>query len=550
MRTLIRTSLVSTLAAASLFAQKAEFADVHVSPKTPGQQFARGYGLRNGRFEMDNASMVDMIRMAYGMDSDRITGGPSWVELDRFDVVAKIPDGTDRETQMAMMKALLADRFKLVVHEDKAPMPGYALRAGKKPSMKPGDGSGDTGCRIQERQATNGPGGGGMLMTSINGQVTRIALGPGATIDYICRNMTMESFVEGMRTMIGNGIGSKAILNETELEGKWDFNLHFSLGFGGGMNGQDRITFQDAVDRQLGLKLADITVPTPVIVIDSVERKPTPNPPGTAEALPPLKSTAVFDVATIRPSDSGAFGGSSNWNRNRYTAQNVFLGNLVVQAFRTGNIPLLNRDTLVGLPGFADNVRYDISATTSSPDGVQDLAPMLRALLEDRFKMKWHNEERQMDAYTLVAVKPKMKKADPASRSHCIRGNGPAGSPPGTQTMTCQNITMDDFVDQLTGAGPGLNWPVKNSTALDGSWDFTLTYGRGPMPAMAAGAPPPPPPGGGEGRGGAAGEASDPGGTLTIFEAVEKQLGLKLEMQKRSEPVVVIDHLEQTPTEN
>jgi len=44
--------------------------------------------------------------------------------------------------------------------------------------------------------------------------------------------------------------------------------------------------------------------------------------------------------------------------------------------------------------------------------------------------------------------------------------------------------------------------------------------------------------------------APDPSGVLTIFEAVEKQLGLKLEKQKRTMPVIVIDHIEQKPTEN
>jgi len=45
-------------------------------------------------------------------------------------------------------------------------------------------------------------------------------------------------------------------------------------------------------------------------------------------------------------------------------------------------------------------------------------------------------------------------------------------------------------------------------------------------------------------------EASEPSGGFTIFEAVEKQLGLKLEMQKRPMPVIVIDHIEQKPTDN
>jgi uncharacterized protein (TIGR03435 family) len=44
--------------------------------------------------------------------------------------------------------------------------------------------------------------------------------------------------------------------------------------------------------------------------------------------------------------------------------------------------------------------------------------------------------------------------------------------------------------------------------------------------------------------------ASDPSGAYTVLEAVEKQLGLKLAMQKRPMPVIVIDHLEQKPTDN
>jgi uncharacterized protein (TIGR03435 family) len=169
-----------------------------------------------------------------------------------------------------------------------------------------------------------------------------------------------------------------------------------------------------------------------------------------------------------------------------------------------------------------------------------DLAPMIRSLLEERFKMKWHNEERPVNVYALVVAKTKMKKADPASRSHCVRANGPAGSPPGTQTMTCQNIAMDDFANYLMGAGPGITLPLKNSIGLEGNWDFTLTYGRGPAPVMAAPVTC------------RATERLLPSlkHRIQVFEAIEKQLGLKLEMQKRPEQVVVIDHLEEKPTEN
>jgi uncharacterized protein (TIGR03435 family) len=542
-----RTLLIAVVAAASLFAQqKFEAADVQVSPKMPGMPpFGRTQRQPNGRYEIQGTSIVDLIRMGYGVDPGRIIGGPPWVEMDRFDIVAKTPENADPTGTSEMVKALLADRFKLVAHEDKQPMPGYALTAGKKPSMKPGDDSGDTGCRVQQNDAapqTGGP----MLMMSMNGQTTRIALGPGGVIEYTCRNMTMDSFVQGLRTMVGSGVGSKTVLNQTDLAGKWDFNLRFSISMMGG-NNPDRIAFKDAVEKQLGLKLTEIPVPTQVVVIDSVERKPTPNPPGTAEALPAApKNPTAFDAASIRPSDAAQPGGMTNWTRNRFTAHNVGLGSLVMQAFRSANNMMFSSDSVVGLNLVDSTSRYDVSATSSAMEGgAAEIAPMIRSLLEERFKMKWHEEKRPVNAYTLIAVKPKMKKADPASRSHCIRANGGPGSPPGTQTMTCQNIAMDDFVDQLMGVGQGLNWPVRNSTELEGGWDFTLIYGRGPAPMMAAAAP-----GGGEGRGGAVAEASDPSGSLTIFEAIEKELGLKLQMEKRPESVVVIDHIEEKPTEN
>jgi uncharacterized protein (TIGR03435 family) len=90
---------------------------------------------------------------------------------------------------------------------------------------------------------------------------------------------------------------------------------------------------------------------------------------------------------------------------------------------------------------------------------------------------------------------------------------------------------------------------VTDATGLDGTWDLTLTFsmfGGMPVgvPGAATGAV-----GGGPGAFGGAPSASDPSGIVTIFQAIEK-LGLKLERQKRPMPVIVIDRLERTPTEN
>ena len=84
-----------------------------------------------------------------------------------------------------------------------------------------------------------------------------------------------------------------------------------------------------------------------------------------------------------------------------------------------------------------------------------------------------------------------------------------------------------------------------NSTGLEGAWDFTLNF----SPAGRVN--------GGGGRGGdsaqpTAGDspAADPSGALSLFDAISKQLGLKLDRQKRPMPVLVIDHAEQKPTDN
>jgi uncharacterized protein (TIGR03435 family) len=105
---------------------------------------------------------------------------------------------------------------------------------------------------------------------------------------------------------------------------------------------------------------------------------------------------------------------------------------------------------------------------------------------------------------------------------------------------------MAQFAERLQGLVPDLQWPVADATGLDGSYDLSIVF---QMRAMRVGGPPPPPPPG-AGGGNAMPNASEPVPGQTLFEAVEKQLGLKLEKQKRSLPVIVIDHIESKPTEN
>src|SRR5439155_16514175 len=114
-----------------------ESADVHtVAVGRFGTNMSGGV-LRAGRYEVRSATMIDLIRLAYGVDDERIVGGPSWLESDRFDVIAKAPAGASADTAKTMLRALLADRFGLVVRQDTKPVPAFVLSTGQdSPKMK------------------------------------------------------------------------------------------------------------------------------------------------------------------------------------------------------------------------------------------------------------------------------------------------------------------------------------------------------------------------------------------------------------------------------
>src|SRR5215471_13877685 len=93
-----------------------EAADVHPSPRSDNNfnLFMRGPQTRAGRYEIRTGTMVDLIATAYGVEQEKVFGGPNWLELDRYDITAKLPPGTPRDAQKAMLRDLLAERFHLV----------------------------------------------------------------------------------------------------------------------------------------------------------------------------------------------------------------------------------------------------------------------------------------------------------------------------------------------------------------------------------------------------------------------------------------------------
>jgi uncharacterized protein (TIGR03435 family) len=523
-----------------------DIADVHTSAHSTFP-FMDGGTLRGDRYVVRNATMVDLIAAAYDVDGDKVLSGPSWLDTDRYDVIAKAAPKTPPETVRLMLQTLLADRFELVLHTDSKPMPVFVLSVGKagKPKLKEADPAGATGCQPPPNQPQPTPG----------------------TIFYIsmsCKNMSMEVFAQQIHQMAG-GYLANPVVDQTELKGSWDFDFKWSPKGLLAQSGADGISIFDAMDKQLGLKLEAQKVAMPVYMVDSVNEKPTANPPEVVTKLPP-PPPAEFEVAIIKPSAPDEVPTGGGISGNQINIQLITVKQLISIAW---DLNPNDSDSLVGAPKWLDSDKYDIIAKVSSdapvntggrgpgnglPADIDDLRKMLRALLEDRFKLKTHMEDRPVSAYTLTAANPKMKQADPINRTGCKEGPGPDGKDPRItnpilgRLLTCQNITMAQFAEKLQSLAPGYIYtPVLDQTGLDGAYDFTLSFS-----GAGAGLGP-----GGGGRGGdastaAAGSAMapDPSGAISLFDAINKQLGLKLQKEKRPVPVLVIDHIEEKPTDN
>jgi uncharacterized protein (TIGR03435 family) len=497
-----------------------EVADVHVSPPRPdGRRVGQMDGVTGnwrapwtdaavgGRYEVRNATMMELIATAYDIETDAVFGGPDWMtsDRDRFDVIAKPPEGKpSRASIKSMLQSLLADRFDLVVRNDTRPLSAWVLSKGAGPlKMKTASGSEESACRIVDDNE-------------------RVA----------CRHVTIDAFVaairEGMLTTL-------PVVNATGIEGSWDFDLKYTVtrGYFGVTTDNPIIS---VVDKQLGLKLELQKIPQRVLIVERVNRAPTANVADLEKRLPP--PPVEFEVASIRPCEFVNPLSARGETGARFSASGlVTTGCLSLQ--RHIAMAWDRPGRLEGAPGWLNSRYFNIVAKSSIPvldANDKKYQAMMRNLLIDRFKLAYHFEERAVDAYELVAEKPKLKKPDPSGRTGCKLNDG-AGFVVGIpNTVACQNVTLAQFAEELGNVGdvytrPGARRPVADATGIEGTWDLTVTYWQVPGPRANV-------------------DGAERTGSPTIFEALDKQLGLKLKETRRPRPFLVIDHIEENPTEN
>jgi uncharacterized protein (TIGR03435 family) len=224
-----------------------------------------------GRLDYTNVSLRDIIRAAFKVRNDQISG-PDWLSSERYIVAAKFPPGATKADVPAMLQTLLADRFKLAFHKDSKVVSIYALVQAK------------GGAKLQPADT---PGG------------MRMMMGPKGR--HLTGKVTLAQLADALSNM-----EDRPVLDMTELKGAFDIDLEFTSengpegmrqgmpgpgpgpGQGPGQGGPagegrphdenaDAPSLFTALQEKLGLKLEPRKAPIDLYVIDHAEKVPTEN---------------------------------------------------------------------------------------------------------------------------------------------------------------------------------------------------------------------------------------------------------------------------------
>jgi len=267
----------------------------------------------------------------------------------------------------------------------------------------------------------------------------------------------------------------------------------------------------------------------------------------------------TFEVASIKPSPppdgrpravraTGVPGSPYGKDPGRFATENFSLPNLITLAY---DIPYYR----LSAPGLSNIVMFNLEAKMPVETTKEQFQVMLQNLMAERFGLKVHWASKQMDLYDLVVAKggAKLKPAapDPPPGTEDSRQAGPAGPPqlradgypippPGNErwmaimrdkaVMRGHNETAAQMASAFSGQ---VGSPVTDATGLTGTYDYLLYWSTSAGRTLSAAAP-------------ATADVDGP----SLFDAIQDQLGLKLEAKKGPVQVLVVDHVENSPTQN
>jgi len=273
---------------------------------------------------------------------------------------------------------------------------------------------------------------------------------------------------------------------------------------------------------------------------------------------------AKFDVASIKPASSACEAGfcpptgrpdevelhvlrdrARGSGHGTFHVRNVPLHLLIELAYNAKDYQI------VGEPAWANSERYDVTAKTENNASFEQMRPMLRSMLAERFNLALHRDTKELPVYELTAAKGGLKTQD----ASCVNrdpngplpplGSKPCGGvrsamfPAGSSRLEGFGVPMSKLVEVLADR---IGRTVVDKTGFSGTFNFQLDFSpddaaSNPKTAPTAAAGP---------------ERPIPGTNVqapTIFTALQEQLGLRLQAGKGQVEVLVIDHV-QRPSPN
>jgi uncharacterized protein (TIGR03435 family) len=298
-------------------AAKPAFDAVSVRPSPPPDMQKMMAGLQAGkkpeevRIEGSRATFVymsvkELIAYAYGMRAYEVTG-PDWMTTDRFEVVARLPDGATKDAVPAMVRTMLEDRFKLEAHRQVEDQPVLGLVLGKngaklQPASPKAEVLDESAPLKPNETMIDSPDGRIMVRRNTDGSSTYVGPWGSFSLKFDGQSLSMHMQSESidmrgfasMMTQLGGGEG-RQVVDLTGLTGKYQTAADFSLmdltaslrdqgidiPTGGGPQGPGAsdpggATVSAALDK-LGLRLEKTRANVNRLVVDHVEKSPTEN---------------------------------------------------------------------------------------------------------------------------------------------------------------------------------------------------------------------------------------------------------------------------------
>lgn len=209
------------------------------------------------RFVEKDYTLKLLIAAAYNLNPKAVTGGPSWMESLHYDILALTPGEKQpsHDDQMAMLRTLLSDRFKLSFHREPRVFSIYVLEVAK----------GGSKLKASTAAPTDQP---YLISTVYSGRIVMPA-----------KNASMADFV----SVLQRAILDRPVIDKTGLAGRYDFNLEWAPDesqFNGDVSAAPsdapESPFFTAIQQQLGLRLEAARGPVNAIVVDHAE-PPSPN---------------------------------------------------------------------------------------------------------------------------------------------------------------------------------------------------------------------------------------------------------------------------------